>query len=426
MQPRAAAPELVQPRFPAADFSRVPYAVYVDPSIYAREQELIFRGPTWHYLGLEAEVPNSGSYLTTSIGDTPVVLTRNRAGELRAYVNRCTHRGATLCRHRRGQTRQFTCIYHQWSFNLEGELVGVPFRKGIGGAGGMRPEFDSGAHGLEPVRVDGYRGLVFGTLNDAAAALPEYLGPAMLRLLDRTLTGPLAVLGYQKQVIPANWKLYAENTKDPYHASLLHLFHTTFGLYRATLKGGVELSDSGLNSALYSIRGTDTNAAVRSAYEGTKFAAVRTDSSVLTLSDPSLLAGRDEFGDGFTNLIMYLFPSVVLQQIANTLATRKVIPRGPNEFELYWTYLGFADDDAATRGYRIKQANLIGPAGFISMEDGEATRLVQESVRTARERHSVVELGAAEAIEPQHHLVTETSIRAMWSGYCRLMGYAVG
>src|SRR5258708_22728643 len=102
--------------WPKEGISRVPFWVYTDAGVYEIEQEKIFRGPTWNYVGLEAEVPDKGNFKSTFIGDTPIVLTRARDGSLNAFVNKCAHRGATVCRSRFGRASDFTCIYHQWLY----------------------------------------------------------------------------------------------------------------------------------------------------------------------------------------------------------------------------------------------------------------------------------------------------------------------
>ena len=91
------------------DYSRVPYWLYHDANVYAREQELIFHGPTWAYLCLEAEMPNPGDFRTTWVGDSPVLVNRDRDGTVYAMVNRCAHRGAAVCRHAHGNTKVHTC-----------------------------------------------------------------------------------------------------------------------------------------------------------------------------------------------------------------------------------------------------------------------------------------------------------------------------
>ena len=125
-------------------------------------------------------------------------------------------------------------------------------------------------------------------------------------------------------------------------------------------------------------------------------------------------------------VIMEIFPSVVLQQIANTLAVRKVVPRGPHQFEIIWNYFGYQDDDAEMDAYRLKQANMIGPAGFVSMEDGEACRLIQSIANHYKEGFAVVEMGGRGAIESSPGAHNEIAIRGMYREYCRLMGFEVG
>ncbi len=143
-------------RWPAAGETRAPYRVFADEALYAQEQERIFRGPVWSFLGLAAEVPNPGDYKATFVGDTPVVLTRDSAGALHCWVNRCAHRGALVCRELRGNVGAngtHTCVYHQWAYDAAGQLVGVPFRKGLGGKGGYPADFDMAGHGVSsPVK----------------------------------------------------------------------------------------------------------------------------------------------------------------------------------------------------------------------------------------------------------------------------------
>src|SRR6478735_10869636 len=127
-------------QFPQPDGAAVPYEVFSSSEVYAREQERIFRGPVWSFLGLEAEIPNVGDFKATFIGDTPVVVTRTAEG-LACWVNRCAHRGAMVCREKRGNASKHTCVYHQWSFAANGDLQGVPFRGGHKGMIGMPEDF---------------------------------------------------------------------------------------------------------------------------------------------------------------------------------------------------------------------------------------------------------------------------------------------
>ena len=128
--------------WPDDDVSRVPYRVYSDPGIHVREQERIFRGPTWNFLCLEAEIPNPGDYRTSVIGDAPIVVVRGRDGGINALVNRCAHKGALVCYKPRGTVSEFTCVYHNWTYDLDGSLTGVAFRRGVRGEGGMEAGFE--------------------------------------------------------------------------------------------------------------------------------------------------------------------------------------------------------------------------------------------------------------------------------------------
>ncbi len=404
--------------------SAVPYGVFSEQAVYDEEQARIYRGPTWNFIGLAADVPNAGDFKTTYVGDTPVVMTRDDKGAIHAWVNRCAHRGALVCRELRGNNAAgtYTCVYHQWSFDAAGDLVGVPFRRGLGGKGGYPADFDLKEHGLRKLRVEDYHGVVFATFDENMPGVQEYLGAggAMDEHLQRIFKDrEIEVIGHARQYIPSNWKFYAENTKDPYHASLLHLFHMTFGLYRSSQVGGVKITN-GWHTVLFSRSGTDSEAALAD----TKQSQLRTyQADTYTLDDMSLLKGRKgEWGDDITLVIMSLMPSLVIQQIQNTLAVRHILPKGRDAFELVWTYFGYKTDDEELRNIRLKQINLIGPAGLISMEDGESSVICQQAVVRDQNDWSCIEMGGRD-VEDADHLVTETTIRAFWDHYRELMGY---
>lgn len=234
--------------------------------------------------------------------------------------------------------------------------------------------------------------------------------------VDFIFNRPVQVLGHARQFVSANWKLYAENVRDPYHASLLHLFHMTFGMYRSSQSGGVKLDARGRHSAMQSIRKNDAEEVA--AYKG---AEIRSYQAKYTLSDPSLLQGRPEF-PGLS--IQTIFPSLVVQQIQNTLAVRHILPRGPEKFELIFTFFGYADDDAEMQAIRRKQANLVGPAGLVSMEDGHAAEIVQQAIIRDKEKTSLVAMGGHN-IGDEESLISETAIRGFWRYYRELMGYGV-
>lgn len=187
----------------AGDFTRVPYTVYQDPEVYRQEQEQIFRGPVWCYLALEAELPNPGDYKSTFVGDTPVVVTRGADQGLYAWVNRCAHKGALVCRSPRGNVADgaFTCVYHQWAYTSQGDLAAVPFRRGMNGVGGLDRDFDMKKNGLRKLRVETINGMVFGTFSDVAGDLREFLGANQCANIERIIDRPIKVLGYARQLM---------------------------------------------------------------------------------------------------------------------------------------------------------------------------------------------------------------------------------
>lgn len=402
--------------FPNGDGSRVPYRVFSSQAIYDLEQERIFRGPTWSFLGLEAEIPAPGDFKSTFIGDTPVVMTRAGDGTLAAWVNRCAHRGAMVCRARRGNALNHTCVYHQWNFDAKGNLQGVPFRRGRGEAVGMPPDFDQAQHNLRQLRVDSYRGLVFATFSAEVEPLADYIGPQMRPGVDRIFSRPVEYLGCTRQFSKSNWKLYLENVKDAYHASLLHLFHTTFNIYRVNMEMRcIPDARRGLHSLLMSIKTGDDGG------EAYKAQQIRSYNEGFRLEDPSLLDMIKEYDELATNHIQPIFPQLVIQQIHNTLVARQLLPKGPDAFELVFHFFGYADDTPELRRLRIKQANLVGPAGYISMEDTEATELVQRG--TVRDGGETSFIEMARSANDQHSAITEKLVRHFWVGYEGIMGF---
>jgi anthranilate 1,2-dioxygenase large subunit/terephthalate 1,2-dioxygenase oxygenase component alpha subunit len=403
--------------WPGPGLTRVPYWVYQDGAVYEAELRRIFEGPVWNYVALEADLREPGAYRTTHVGEMPVIVARGQDGALHAFENRCSHRGALIALDDGGIAARFQCVYHAWTYDLAGHLIGIAFEKGVRGRGGMPPGFCKADHGPRRLRTATACGLVFASASDAAPPLEEYLGPEILPRIARVLSGPVEVLGRFVQALPNNWKLYVENVKDTYHASLLHAFFGTFRITRLTQGGGVVVSADGGHHASYTIERADDRTST--AYRDQ---ALRSERPGYRLADPSLLDAVDEFGDGIQLQILTVFPGFVLQQIQNCLAVRQVVPRGVGAMELHWTYLGFADDTPEMRRRRLRQANLVGPAGYVSMEDGCVGGFVQRGAAAAGDQLSVVEMGGG-GVESQEGRATEASVRGFWKAYRRSMGW---
>jgi anthranilate 1,2-dioxygenase large subunit len=403
--------------WPALDYSRVPYRLYHDAAVYEREQERVFRGPAWNYLALEAEIPEPGDFRATWVGDTPVIVNRDRNGDIHAFVNRCAHRGALVRREVAGNAAEHICLYHQWCYGLDGSLTAIPFRRGIRGKGGMGPDFDMAAHGLRRLNVATIAGAVFGTLGEEAEPLEDYLGAPILGELRRVLDRPVKVLGYTRQRIRGNWKIYAENARDNYHASLLHEFLVTFGLDRSTQVGGVKMDPRHRHSITWAEADSDTPEAARAAYNG---ARVRND--FLSLKEPDLVTFRPERADRLNLVVTSIFPAFIFAQISNSMAIRRLRPLGVDQVEVHQTMLGYADDTPEMTTHRLWQANLVGPAGLVSMEDGEAVELAHRASAPDRDKTTVIELGGGGEISDRDYRVHDVPLRGFWSYYAEIMG----
>ncbi len=401
-------------QWPADADGRVPFWVYTDPDVYRAELEKIWYGPHWLYVGLECETPNVGDTKTTTLGERPVVMVRSAADEITVVENRCRHRGMKFCQTRFGNSKELLCPYHQWTYDLNGKLQGVPFRRGVRRQGGMPADFDPADHALNRLRVEVVHGVVWATFSAATPSFREYLGERFWQHYTRVYDGrKLEVLGYNRQHIPANWKLMQENIKDPYHAGLLHVFFATFGLFRADQKSAVEMDPTGRHGILISRKGEQESNDVT--------ASMKTFQGDLRLADPRILDVVHEFPGEDTVGMITVFPSVILQQQVNSLTTRQIVPTGTGGFDFHWTHWCYADDTPEMRLRRTRQANLFGPSGFVSADDGEVMEFSQQGMAPSEDESMLVVMGGRE-IANTDHMVTETAIRGMYRYWRKVMG----
>jgi salicylate 5-hydroxylase large subunit len=394
--------------------SRIPAGIYTNPEIYARELERIFYGPHWSYVGLEVEVPEVGCYRRTAIGERSVIMIRNRQGGISVLENRCAHRAMRFCQERYGKVKTLVCPYHQWNYNLDGKLIGVPFQRGVKGQGGMPKDFTLEDRRLTKLSVATRGGVVFASFAPDPEPLEEYIGAEVLQYFDRTFNGrPLVVQGYSRQRIPGNWKLMMENIKDPYHPGLLHTWFVTFGLWRADNKSQLLMDSHGRHACMISRRNEAVDEEVAKA--ATSYRAN------MKLHDMRMLDIVHEPWWGAPTVCMTtIFPSVIFQQQVNSLSTRQIIPVGPDKFDFVWTHFGFEEDSPEMSARRMRQANLFGPAGYVSADDGEVIEYSQDGLRQDGDFATLCELGGTE-IDNTDHMVTETLIRGMYRYWRQVM-----
>ncbi|BFO02772.1 benzoate 1,2-dioxygenase large subunit [Pseudomonas guariconensis] len=196
--------------------------MFTDPRLFDLEMKHIFEG-NWIYLAHESQIPEKNDFLTLTMGRQPIFIARNKDGELNAFLNACSHRGAMLCRHKRGNRSSYTCPFHGWTFNNNGKLLKV---KDPSNAGYPDSFNCDGSHDLTKVaRFESYRGFLFGSLSADVKPLVEHLGESAKiidMIVDQSPEGLEVLRGVSSYIYEGNWKLTAENGADGYHVSSVH------------------------------------------------------------------------------------------------------------------------------------------------------------------------------------------------------------
>lgn len=207
---------------PEQGIYRLNRVVFTDEEIFELEMKYIFEG-NWLFLAHESQIPNPGDYYTTNIGRQPIVITRDKQGDLHCLINACSHRGAMLCRRKTDNRSTLTCPFHGWTFRNDGTLLKVKDPEGAG----YPEQFNTdGSHDLTKVaKFDSYRGFLFGSLNPDVVPLTERLGDATKiidLLVDQSPEGLEVLRGSSTYTFDGNWKVQAENGADGYHVSATH------------------------------------------------------------------------------------------------------------------------------------------------------------------------------------------------------------
>ena len=212
----------------AADIStlvqpgRVHRRVYGDPEIFELEMERIF-GRAWIYVGHESQIRNPGDFVTTRLGQRPMVLTRHTDGEIHVIHNQCAHRGAMVVAEEAGNADEFVCCYHGWTYDTTGKLIRVPLQHGY--PSHFDPDDPDTAMVRAP-RVDSYRGFIFASLAKDGPSLTDFLGymtTSFDDMVDRAPDGEIEIAGgVFKHAFDGNWKLYLENLCDAAHPLFVH------------------------------------------------------------------------------------------------------------------------------------------------------------------------------------------------------------
>lgn len=201
-----------KPQSLESEATTFPAQMYTSPSIYQLELERIF-GKAWYYVGHVSQLQGPGSYFTVDIAEQPLVILQNKTGTLRGFFNVCTHRAGPVAVGS-GKCSHFTCLYHAWSFDLEGNLRGFPDME-------TAENFDIVSHALTPVKVDSWGPFIFVNLDPKCQPLTVQLGelPEMFKRYRFSEWARVHSIDYWTDT---NWKLYVENNVESYHEFSVH------------------------------------------------------------------------------------------------------------------------------------------------------------------------------------------------------------
>ncbi len=381
------------------DSGRIPREVFSNESIYQEEQERIFRGPTWHLVAHDSEVPSVGDYKRTTIADVPIFIVRGPDNVVRGFVNACAHRGAEIVNQKRGNAgRSIGCIYHGWRYELSGKLQGVwlPNEFPI--------NFKKEDHSLTGVRVETFHGCIFVTLSNEADSLEQFLGERIKELFSEALgSRELTYLGSQTTMFRANWKLCIENVFDSYHPQVLH---GAVRILRTRLS-----PDSGFDVA-YSDDGKYPHAWTR--YRAQPIEEKNKD----VLNDYSLFEIQDPGRQTPFSTVIGLFCGDILSCQLDVLQLRYVRSRGVDSTEIEFANFGIKGEDDTLTKHRVHQANILGPAGVISLEDGCALERVQWSASAGGVNHV---LRGSLPDRPPHRYTEEGAVKDFYRAYRAMM-----
>ena len=355
-----------------AEHGLVSRRIFIEPEIYAQELERIF-ARCWLFLCHESQIPHPGDFFSTSMGEDPVLVVRDSAGQVGAFLNVCRHRGNRLCRADVGNAATFTCAYHGWTYGNDGQLVGVPYLQEA-----YYGELEREQWGLIPVaQLSSYKGLLFATFDPTAPPLLDYLGEMTWYLdafFDRREGGIEVIGGVHKCVVPCNWKFPAENfAGDAYHVTWSHLSAISSGFSPSTTvrrawQGSVVSPGNGHGIiALGPEDSAEAPVPEILAYEE----AIRPE-----------VARRLGPRSGLINPIVgTMFPNFsFLRASAHTF--RVWHPRGPAKIEIWsWVYVDQAAPLALKEAFRLAGLRSFSPAGTFEQDDMDNW---QECTQTCR------------------------------------------
>lgn len=336
--------------------------IFSDEQIYKQEMRRIF-ARSWLFIAHEDQFQKPGDFFQTYMGEDPVIATMTKKKEIKVHLNSCRHRGARVCRADMGRTKNFTCTYHGWAYDLEGKLVSVP------GSDYYTDDFKVEEWGLVTVpRVESYKGLIFANWDENAEPLEDALGDMRWYIdafMDRDPEGTRVVQGVTKWVLDGNWKLAAEQfATDWYHVNMSHA--SALMVLSPTGKGpkkeiaerkGLQYTDDRGNGAGFPVHPKNRFDA-QPVHEYYDYDFLREHLSPEQVMGP------------MTNGHATVFPNFSYLPVNGSI--RVWHPKGINKMEVWsWTVLDKSMPDDVAQAQRLYNLRTFGPSGIFEQDDGE-------------------------------------------------------
>lgn len=359
---------------------RVNRQVMVRPEILEEEQAKIF-DHCWLYLGHETELRKKNDFKTRTVGGRPLIFFRNSKGEIKAWINSCPHRGAVLCRERKGNARFMTCFYHGWTFSNSGDMVSLPDDAGYG------PDYERPSL-ARPAKVDSYRGFVFVAFDENAPDLKTYLAGAteyIDLICDQSLVGMEVLAGTHEYSVKANWKLLVENSFDAYHASSAHQRY-----FEMVIAARGELKPGTLGKSAAFDLGNGHAVIAGGASTEALFGRELTEEGKRE-KERRFARLREVHGDAYVDRMegarnLVIFPNLVIIDLVMGVVVRKIDPVSADCMDVTAWELVPPEDGADLMRQRLDNfLTFWGPGGLASPDDVEALEACQRGFAGARE-----------------------------------------
>ncbi|WP_367110646.1 Rieske 2Fe-2S domain-containing protein [uncultured Psychrobacter sp.] len=409
--------------FVAPEGDKVLSEMYTDEQLFEREMDAIFNN-TWVWVGHESEIANKGDYKTARVGKHSVIVSRDRKMNIHVLVNRCRHRGATLCEKNKGNARSFVCPYHGWGYGQDGTLRAIPNPDPYEGV------INKEDFPLISLRTESYQGMIFATFKEDIEPLEDFLGGAKkwMDLFMKQGGGyPIKTLGSHRFRFPGNWKIQLENTTDAYHFPVIHksfissLDGNTAEIFDF-LDGDGYVEDLGNgHSVMVMIPDLVDLEEDLDKPIPERFQALADELKKEGRSDEEIKKlVRAAGGSGFN---LNLFPNV-----ACSMAFFRVLaPISTNETEIHHVAIGGDGAPAAFNQVRMRlHEHFQGPMGFGTPDDAEAWERVQSGAKNGNDEWILVNRGQVMAEENElgnsySSVCSEVGMKAAYRQWQKMM-----